>query len=366
MKTTLFAIAAMSLAGTAAAQSNVTLYGSIDEGVAYINSLKSSASSGSALRMDPGTMQPDRFGLRGSEDLGGGTQAIFQLESGFLGDTGSSVVAGKLFNRTAWVGLTNDRLGNIQLGHQADFMFDYLGRLSNGFQLTNFYLFHPGNFDNLANQFQIDNAVRYVSPIFGGLQLGGMYGFGEVPGSPSKSRSYSLGAYYTNGGFRAAAAYTASNDRALDIAGRLGITNTLGTTLVPGVMTPMSSVKSFGAGTLYQFSNLPVQINAVYTQTRITLSGANARAQNVDLGTAWHYSAANTLNVGYTFSKYEGARWNQFSLGNVYAFSKRTQVYVQGTYQRASGDAQSAAINGVGAAAQRNQMVVSTGVHHSF
>ncbi|PPJ65693.1 porin, partial [Staphylococcus aureus] len=156
----------------------------------------------------PGTMQPDRFGLRGSEDLGGGTQAIFQLESGFLGDTGSSVVAGKLFNRTAWVGLTNDRLGNIQLGHQADFMFDYLGRLSNGVQLTNFYLFHPGNFDNLANQFQIDNAVRYVSPIFGGLQLGGMYGFGEVPGSPSKSRSYSLGAYYTNGGFRAAAAYT--------------------------------------------------------------------------------------------------------------------------------------------------------------
>ena len=76
--------------------------------------------------------------------------------------------------------------------------------------------------------------------------------------------------------------------------------------------------------------------------------------------------AANTLNVGYTFSKYEGARWNQFSLGNVYAFSKRTQVYVQGTYQRASGDAQSAAINGVGVAAQRNQLVVSTGVHHSF
>ena len=64
----------------------------------------------------------------------------------------------------AWVGLTNERLGNVQLGHQADFMFDYLGRLSNGFQLTNFYLFHPGNFDNLANQFQIDNAVRYSEP----------------------------------------------------------------------------------------------------------------------------------------------------------------------------------------------------------
>jgi hypothetical protein len=41
-------------------------------------------------------------------------------------------------------------------------------------------------------------------------------------------------------------------------------------------------------------------------------------------------------------------------------------VYVQGTYQRASGDARSAAINGVGVAAQRNQLVVSTGVHHSF
>ncbi|CAJ0783766.1 Outer membrane porin protein [Ralstonia condita] len=366
MRKTLLALAAMGLTGTAAAQSSVTLYGSIDQGVAYINNVRSATTSGSALRMDPGTMQPDRFGFRGTEDLGHGTQAIFQLESGFLGDSGNSVVAGKLFNRTAWVGLSNESLGNVQLGHQADFMFDYLGRLSNGFQLTNFYLFHPGNFDNLANQFQIDNAVRYVSPIFGGLQLGGMYGFGEVPGSPTKSRSYSLGAYYTNGGFRAAAAYTASNDRALDIAGRLGITNTLGTTLVPGTMTPMSSVKSFGAGALYQFSSLPVQINAVYTQTRITLGGANARAQNVDLGTAWHYSGANTLNVGYTFSKYEGARWNQFSLGNVYAFSKRTQVYVQGTYQRASGDAPSAAINGVGVSANRSQIVVSTGVHHSF
>ncbi|ATG21928.1 porin [Ralstonia pickettii] len=365
MRKTLFVMTAMGLAGTAAAQGSVTLYGSIDEGVAYINSLKSGTTSGSAMRLDPGTMQPDRFGLRGTEDLGGGTQAIFQLESGFLGDSGSSVVAGKLFNRTAWVGLSNERLGNIQLGHQADFMFDYLGRLSNGFQLTNFYLFHPGNFDNLANQFQIDNAVRYVSPIFGGLQFGGMYGFGEVPGSASKSRSYSLGAYYSNGGFRAAAAYTASNDRALDIAGRLGITNTLGTTLAPG-MTPMSSVKSFGGGALYQFSGLPLQVNAVYTQTRITLGGANARAQNVDLGTAWHYSAANTLNVGYTFSKYEGARWNQFSVGNVYAFSKRTQVYLQGTYQRASGDAQYATINGAGVSDRRNQLVVSTGVHHSF
>ncbi|WP_426400318.1 porin [Ralstonia sp. R-29] len=365
MRKTLLAMAAMGLAGTAAAQSSVTLYGSIDQGLAYINNIKNGTTSGSAVRMDPGTMQPDRFGLRGSENLGQGTQAIFQLESGFFGDTGASIVPGKLFNRTAWVGLSNETFGNLQLGHQADFMFDYLGRLSNGFQLTNFYLFHPGNFDNLANQFQIDNAVRYVSPIFGGLQLGGMYGFGEVPGSPSKSRSYSLGAYYTNGGFRAAAAYTASNDRPLDIAGRLGITNTLGTTLVPG-MRSMDSVKSFGAGALYQFTGLPVQINAVYTQTRITLGGADARAQNVDLGTAWHYSAANTLNVGYTFSKYESARWNQFSVGNVYAFSKRTQVYVQGTYQRASGDAPSASINGVGVSANRSQLVVSTGVHHSF
>nr|WP_196431888.1 porin [Exiguobacterium sp. SRB7LM] len=43
MRKTLFAVAAMSLAGTAAAQSNVTLYGSIDQGVAYINNLKSPA-----------------------------------------------------------------------------------------------------------------------------------------------------------------------------------------------------------------------------------------------------------------------------------------------------------------------------------
>lgn len=169
MKIILFVFVVMSLVGMVVVQSNVILYGSIDEGVVYINSFKSGVVSGLVLCMDFGIMQLDCFGLCGLEDLGGGMQVIFQLELGFLGDFGNSVVVGKLFNWVVWVGFINDCLGNIQFGYQVDFMFDYFGCLSNGFQFINFYLFYFGNFDNLVNQFQIDNVVCYVLLIFGGL-----------------------------------------------------------------------------------------------------------------------------------------------------------------------------------------------------
>ncbi|MFD2272047.1 porin [Undibacterium arcticum] len=67
--------------------------------------------------------------------------------------------------------------GAVTLGNMPDIVFDYAGKLSNGFQLTNFYLFHPGNLDTLANTFQFNNAVRYTSPSFSGLTMSAMYGF---------------------------------------------------------------------------------------------------------------------------------------------------------------------------------------------
>ena len=108
MKKTLIAFAALSaLAGIAQAQSSVTLYGVAD---AYLASVKTENKVGAVTtsltqtKIDSGGHNGSRWGLRGSEDLGGGLKAIFQLESGFNIDTGASAQNGVLFSRQAFVG----------------------------------------------------------------------------------------------------------------------------------------------------------------------------------------------------------------------------------------------------------------------
>ncbi len=354
MKKLLIAVVATGLSAGAFAQSNVTIYGSLDTSVAYINNLGGK----SVFRLDQGTMQPDRIGFRGIEDLGGGLRATFNLETGFYTDTGAMASAGNLFNRMSTVGLAGN-FGAITAGHMPDVVFDYAGKLSNGYNLANWYLFHPGNLDNLANTYQFNNAVRYTTPTFSGLQLSAMYGFGEVAGDTSKGRNVSAGGSYTNGALNVVLAYTKTNDRPAGFAGTF-----LGGTALGSAASTFDSLTTVAAGAGYTIGDL--RLNTLYTQTKFDLSGISHKQKNLDLGGGWHYSTANTLNVGYTYSKLDGARWNQLSLGNVYALSKRTQVYIQGAYQRAGGDAKFAVMNGTGVSGGSSQIVTSVGVHHSF
>src|SRR5690349_2136122 len=77
------AVVAAFAASTAHAQSSVTLYGLIDAGLQYTNNVVKGASHGSLFQATSGEINGSRFGLRGSEDLGGGLHAIFVLENGF-------------------------------------------------------------------------------------------------------------------------------------------------------------------------------------------------------------------------------------------------------------------------------------------
>ena len=361
MKKHLYAMAVLAVFGSnaqaqaqAQAQSNVTLYGSLDAGVAYINNL----GGASATRLDQGTMQPDRFGFRGVEDLGGGMKALFQLEGGFSTDTGNQVNAGRLFNRLSMVGLSGS-FGTVLLGNMPDLVFDYAGKLSNGFQLTNFYLFHPGNLDTLANTYQFNNSVRYISPTVGGLTGSVMVGLGEQPGSSSKNRNLSAGANYVNGPLRLALAYSRQNDRAAGYAG--GFLGTLG---LGTAATVFNSLTTWAGGAGYTAGDW--RFNALYTQSAVDLPASTFKQKNADLGAAWRYGAQSTLNLGYTHSRVLGARYNQVSVSNVYAFSKRTEFYVQGAYQRAGGAARAAYQNYAGASSGSTQLVTTIGVHHLF
>ena len=149
------------------AQSSVTLYGSLDAGIAYI----SNVGGHSKWIEEQGNMQPDRWGLKGVEDLGGGLKTVFQLENGFYTNTGAFAKAGTLFNRQAYVGLSSDQIGTVTLGHQTPFSFDVLGPLSTAYQAASWYAFHPGNIDELADTGVVpfDNSVKFRSASFARL-----------------------------------------------------------------------------------------------------------------------------------------------------------------------------------------------------
>jgi predicted porin len=167
------AAAALAVAGApAAAQSNVTLYGVVDVAVETLNNV---GGAGDRLTRMPSLTGylPSRFGLRGSEDLGGGLRAVFTLENGFAPDQGTSNQGGRLFGRQAWVGLAG-AWGQLAVGRQYTALFwslldaDIMGP----------GLYSSGSLDSYIPNARTDNALAYQGR-FGGFTLGATYSFGR-------------------------------------------------------------------------------------------------------------------------------------------------------------------------------------------
>jgi GBP family porin len=379
MKKTLMVAALSGVFATAAhAQSSVTLYGLIDAGITYTNN---QGGHGAAWQMTSGSVNGSRFGLRGAEDLGGGLKAIFTLENGFGINDGTLKQQSRIFGRQAFVGLASNDFGAVTLGRQYDSMVDYVGPLAlTGTQYGGTQFAHPFDNDNLNNSFRVNNSVKYQSVNYAGFKFGGMYGFSNDAGSFANNRAYSAGASYTWGGLNFAAAYLQLNGG--------GSTNTSGA--VSGDATfAANRQQTWGAGVNYAFG--PATAGFVYTQTNLNgLTGINpsnsgrasltaipsnsARFQNFEVNGRYAVTPALSVAAAYTYTmaSLEGVHpyYNQFNLQTSYALSKRTDVYLQGVYQRVNeGSGVDANINGLGSSAAsstNNQVAVTAGLRHRF
>ena len=201
MKLTLSAsLALLAIAGTAQAQSAVTLYGIVDDGFNWT----SNSGGHNLYNMSSGVMQASRWGLRGKEDLGGGLGALFVLENGFDLNTGSLAqknrgsTQGLMFGRQAYVGLSS-AYGSVLLGRQYDSVVDYVGPFESGTQWAGYLGAHPGDLDNINNAYRVNNAIKYASTPYNGLTFGGVYSLGGVAGEVSRNQVWSVGAGYANG-----------------------------------------------------------------------------------------------------------------------------------------------------------------------
>jgi predicted porin len=169
------ALLALGLSSAAiAADSSVTLYGIVDAGVQGA-SISAPNYSSSNYGMANGTQSGNRFGFKGSEDLGSGLRATFDLEAGFNLGSGVSGQSGALFGRQAWIGLENSSWGYVRAGKQYNFATDYVGAIDPFF--LGFGQANIGTTFGTANTTRYDNMLKYQTPTFAGLTGGIGYSF---------------------------------------------------------------------------------------------------------------------------------------------------------------------------------------------
>lgn len=177
------------LAGSAAAQTSLTIYGLVDAGVVT----EHGGPAGSVTKMGSGIQSGSRLGFKGMEDLGGGLFAKFALESGFNTDTGAQSQSGLLFGRQAWVGLGGG-WGDVTLGRQYTPHYLLLE------QTDPFSAGLAGNAANLMSTVQrTDNTIKYTSPDWSGFSGELAYGMGEVPGNSTANQQIGASVGYARG-----------------------------------------------------------------------------------------------------------------------------------------------------------------------
>ncbi|MEM5448512.1 porin [Paraburkholderia guartelaensis] len=342
------------------AQGSATIYGLLDEGFTYVTNEQGSHN----YKLDNSILYPSLFGIKGSEELGGGTKAIFNLVSQFNLGTGASMPAGSIFGRNAYLGLTNDRYGTVTFGNQYDFMTDTLfyGGYDASYAYGGLYNLRQGpfaklgvpqnptgafEFDNVGGAHRVQNSVKYVTPNLAGFSAGAMYGFGGVAGSLQADRTVGFSASYTAGAISVGGAYVDAH--------------------YPELANGREGIRNYGFGARYD--GLGNRYNVLFTDTKNTLTGGEVWV--VQAGIMRWFNDAWLIGTNYQYmkgnAKVSHNKASQVTAAVQYLLSKRTTVYLEGVFQQAGGDGPAYAwINGLSPSGSNRQTALRVGLATRF
>ncbi len=424
MKKSLFALAALgAVAGTA--QADVTLYGILDVGVAelthagnfspnFVTGAVPTAGpyvkAGTAVGMMNGGESQTRWGIKGSEDLGNGNKAFFQLESainlgsGTLATSGlagagtgpsgatptTAMVAdtslnGQLFGRNAFVGLSNVDFGAVTLGRQNSLQLDIIGSVSGGYDPVNAQMFSPINFSGFyggggeTDNARVDNAVKYAKK-FGDFNLNALYGFGGMAGNSSARSNTQFNLGYELNRFGAQLAY----QNAKDTTGinPMAAANTVSVQFVDltsymavlryQVIDPLTLKAGYerveiSAPSNYAADQTMPQIYGYTIGTRSAFTGPQKNVNVYWVGGNYQFTPALKLSVGYydadtpAFGTTASGTDKYSSVLVDYDLSKRTNLYGGWMHDKKSG---SSIPGGLGASDTYDTYGV--GIRHKF
>ena len=333
MKKTLVALAALAAVGAASAQSTVTLYGVADVWLGAVKeqnrvvnntfNINNPLAGVRQSKLDGGGYNGSRFGLRGTEDLGGGLKANFVLEQGVNVDTGAAGASGLQFNRQAYVGFSGG-FGDVRFGrqytaydtlraatnHSFDSSFAVTGSVWGNRTVGNYTT--PGIAD-YANR--VDNQITYISPDFSGFSGALTYGLGENKGAQNNTTTP-----------------PSINSSALDTTA-LHLKYAAGPLLV-GVAYQQQEISNtvdrtytLVAGS-YDFGM--AKVTAGFNRAKQDQAGKDNEYQ---LGVDFPVAPNARIAVGYAHAKMKDANGNSrgkadgYSLTGYYDLSKRTRLY---------------------------------------
>lgn len=336
LKKVLCAAVGSAIAVCAYAESNVTLYGVLDTAVTVTKHKNQSAK----VMMDDGIYGGNRFGFKGTEDLGNGYSVGFILEQGFQLSTGAEGDKGKAFNRESLLQVTSD-WGQFAFGRAGGLSSDNgTYTILRGSALWTSYYTDGCVAGAFITTDRYDNLVVYRSPEFGGATVTAMYSNGT--GSDDQkwaknSHYYGLGLDYSKNNTGFSAMWEMLDNKDMDA----------------------QSTQLFTIGGSQGFGNLTVHagyqfaLHSQYLPAWISLpdpvadggmglesrKGVTQNAFTASIGyQIW--GGEWKLQGNYAFGKYKATneKYNIWSVGTAYEypFSKRTMVYSYAGYGQAN------------------------------
>ena len=339
--------------GQVLAQSSAVVYGIMDAGVRSTSGMDpaNARSVGSASMINSGINTTSRLGYRGTEDLGGGLQALFFLESGLNINTGATASSTKFFDRGAYTGLKGD-LGTLTLGRQNTLLADAVlpvDPLATRFASLNSNVaisalsahqlgIEYGASGSSTGSYRLDNSLKYAYSV-GNTTARVMHAFGNQADSNSKLSSNGASVEYKSASWQGILAYTQFKT----------VTGLTLNGYVSGVAVPV------GAG----------RLNLTYSgHSADTSATAKTRNQVLGLGGTWPLTPQLDLLVGhYRVNRSRTAAvddgYNRTIAFLEYKLSTRALVYLEADNTRWKRDYQGAGLSATSTG-------VSLGIKHSF
>lgn len=349
MKKSLLALAIFgAFAGTASAQSSVTIYGIVDTGIAHIDN-----GGDSSNEMRSGNNNSSRIGFKGAEDLGNGLKATFVLENGINTDDGEAADSHSAFSRISYVGLEGG-FGKVRLGKQNTPIKEALSKIdpfgTGGMVNAITYLGGSRNGIGAIPERQA-NQIIYITPNFSGFSGEVAYQFGEAAGDNSANRAWGAQLGYANGPLNVQFGYHDANNT--------------DTSVDPFI--DESDLKIALIGATYDFGGF--KLHGAYSQKKLdsNTGGENLKIKSGLIGVTVPFGAsairAEYINNNDDRNDYDN---NVLALSYTYSLSKRTTLYA--TYARVDNDDLSAQgfSGGSAVVAGENTSGFAVGIQHNF
>jgi predicted porin len=369
----LAASAAAMAAGNAHAQSSVQLYGLIDLSVPTYQShadTKGNHVVGMGLGGEP-WFSGSRWGMKGAEDIGGGSKIIFRLESEYVAANGQMEDPGQLFDRDAWVGIENDTFGKLTAGFQNTIARDAAAIYGDPYGSVKLTTEEGGwtnsnNFKQMIFYAASATGTRYSNglawrKLFGnGIFASAGYAFGNSTSFGSNS-AYQAALGYNGGPFHVAGFYSHVNNSGFtDQSYSIGGNYAFGILRVnAGYFRYLGNQGALGqrqdnawTTSLKLSPKGPLDYELGYQQMRVKNAAYNdgGNIPNANIGN--EFSASSGLHNGYKETLY----------GSIfYHLSKRTEVYLAGDYMKLHGGYTVASTHGAS-----NQLELTTGMRTRF